>query len=238
MKLRKITILVIEDEAAIRDLIAFALPQTNFIIYDAENAKQAELVLADHIPDIILLDWMLPEKTGIELIRWLKQEKLLSNIPVIMLTAKAEEESKIKGLEAGADDYITKPFSPKELMARIKAVLRRGPLVSPEGTIKIQKLVMNVDSHEVWIDNQAISLSPIEYRLLYFFVTHANRTYSREQLIIQVWGGNVYIDERTVDVQIRRLRDRLKPFGYERLIRTVRGLGYQLIIEGHEYSHG
>jgi len=229
--MKKINILVIEDEAAIRDMIRFSLPVDNFNMLDAESTNAAERLLADHIPDIIILDWMLPGKSGIDFIKWLKLQALLKDIPIIMLTARAEEENKIKGLEAGADDYITKPFSPAELIARIKSVLRRGPLIAPEGIIQVNALQLDANKHQVTIENKSVELSPIEYRLLYFFMTHPNKTYTRDQLITLIWGGNVYIDERTVDGQIRRLRDQLKPHGYHNLIKTVRGVGYQFIGE-------
>lgn len=232
--MRKISILVIEDETAIRDMIRFSLPLTQFDMTEAENTKQAEELLAKQVADIIILDWMLPGKSGIDFIKWLKQHTIYKDIPIVMLTAKAEEESKIKGLESGADDYITKPFSPQELIARIKAILRRGPLISPGGIIKVGSLKLNVNTHEVSVETVILPLTPIEYRLLYFFMTHANRTYSRDQLITQVWGGNVYIEERTVDVQIRRLRDRLREHNYHNLIKTVRGAGYQLVGEVYE----
>ncbi len=225
--MKKTMILIIEDEVAIRDMIRFSLPTQEFTMFEAESTLQAEKKLADQIPDIIVLDWMLPGKSGIDFIRWLKQQPLLQDIPIIMLTAKAEEENKIKGLETGADDYITKPFSPSELIARIKTILRRGPLVLPNGIIQIKELSLDTKSHQVIINNEKISLTPIEYRLLYFFLTHQNRVYSRDQLLTQVWSGDTFIDERTVDVQIRRLRSRLNPYGYDQMVQTVRGEGYQ-----------
>lgn len=220
-------VLIIEDEAAIRDMLRFALPDDEFKLSDADDAKQAQQFLSTTLPDIILLDWMLPGKSGIEFIAWLKQQQRLRNIPVIMLTARVEEENKVRGLNTGADDYITKPFSPVELIARIKAVLRRGLLMSPEGVINCGELQLNSDKHQVSIQQQVIKLSPIDYKLLHFFMTHPGKTYSRDQLISRVWGDETYINERTVDVQIRRLRDQLKPFGLAKLITTIRGIGYQ-----------
>lgn len=220
-------ILIVEDENAIRDMIRFALASTSFEVIEAQSVSEAERLIADHIPQLILLDWMLPGMSGIDFAKQLKQKSNTKNIPIIMLTAKAEEANKIKGLETGADDYITKPFSPRELIARIKTVLRRGPLVTPEGIIQIKDLFVNVNTHQVTIHSELIELSPIEYKLLYFFVTHQDRVYNREQLLTQVWGGASDIDDRTVDVQIRRLRSRLKSHGYDKCIKTVRGSGYQ-----------
>lgn len=227
--MKKITVLIIEDEIAIRDMVQFALESADFEVIGVENAQMAEQQIAHQIPDIILLDWMLPGMNGIDFAKILKQKQQTKDVPIIMLTAKAKEENKIKGLETGADDYVTKPFSPRELIARIKTVLRRGPLVTPEGLIKIKDLCLNTNTHEVTVNEQRIELAPIEYKLLYFFLTHQNRIYSREQLLDQIWGGENYIDERTVDVQIRRLRNRLKPFGYDEFIQTMRGTGYQFI---------
>jgi len=222
-------ILIIEDELAIRDMIRFALTREAFELTTVENANQAKAALGKHIPNLILLDWMLPGITGIDLIHWLKSESLYQNIPIILLTAKAEEENKVKGLLTGADDYITKPFSPAELIARIKALLRRGPVVSPNQEMHYEKLVLNVDTHEVAIDKQSIDLTPIDYKLLHFFLTHQGKTYTRDQLLSYVWGHGIYHDDRTVDVAIRRLRDKLKPFGYHDTIKTVRGTGYQCV---------
>lgn len=227
--MKKTSLLIIDDEAPIRDMLVFALKPAGFELIEAESVQQAERKIAKKMPDLILLDWMLPGKSGIEFAKQLKLNKTTRDIPIIMLTAKAEEENKIKGLETGADDYITKPFSPRELIARIKSVLRRGPLVSPEGMIQIQKLCVNTNAHTVTINQQIIELTPIEYKLLYFFITHLDRTYNREQLLDHVWGGENYIDERTVDVQIRRLRLRLKPHGYDHYLKTIRGVGYQFV---------
>ena len=223
----KIKLLIIEDEKAIRDMIRFALPETEFSIIESENSAQAILHLADLIPDLILVDWMLPGKTGLEFIQWIKQKESLSDVPIIMLTAKAEEEYKVKGLMIGADDYITKPFSPNELIARIKAVLRRGIILSPTNELKCRSLVLNVTKNNVHIHNIIITLSPIEYKMLHFFMRHQNKTYARDQLITHIWGGNIYIDDRTVDTLIRRLRNKLKKYGHDDLIKTIRGSGYQ-----------
>ncbi len=224
--MRKVTLLIVEDEVAIRDMLRFSLSSAEFLVIDAENAFQAVEVLADRIPDLIILDWMLPGKSGIEFIKWIKKKELLKNLPIIMLTAKAEEDNKIKGLTAGADDYIVKPFSIQELIARIRAVLRRGLLISPSNEIRVGALVLNTATHQVVVNEQFLKLTPIEYKMLYFFLTHPNQTYSRDQLMTYIWGGRVYIDDRTIDVQVRRLRSKLRPYGYCELIKTVRGMGY------------
>lgn len=220
-------ILVVEDEAAIRDMLQFALTPAGFEIMEAGNVKEAELQIAKRIPDLILLDWMLPGMNGVDFTKQLKRDARTKNIPIIMLTARAEEENKIKGLDVGADDYVTKPFSPRELIARIKTILRRGVLVEPEGMIRLNDLCLNVNTHEVTVKDQQLQLTPAEYKLLHFFMTHQDRVYSREQLLTHVWGGDNYIDERTVDVHVRRVRSRLKPYGYEGYIKTMRGSGYQ-----------
>lgn len=222
-------ILIVEDETAIRDLIKFALEPAGFELLEAENSKIAEQHLSQNNPALILLDWMLPGMSGIDFIKQLKQNVKTRDIPIIMLTAKAEESNKIKGLETGADDYITKPFSPRELIARIKTVLRRGLLATPEGIIQIQDLCLNTLTRQLTIKDKLLKLPPIEYRLLHFFITHQNRVYSREQLLDHIWGNEIYIDERTVDVQIRRLRRRLKPYNYDQYIQTARGAGYQFV---------
>lgn len=227
--MKKTSILIIEDETAIRDMMRFALEPAGFDILEAENSKEAEKQIARCIPDIILLDWMLPGMSGIDFAKQLKRNSQTRDIPIIMLTAKAEEDNKIKGLETGVDDYITKPFSPRELIARIKTVLRRGPLINLEGMIKVGNLQVNVQAHRVDINNNVLDLTPVEYKLLHFFVTHQERVYSRAQLLDHVWGGENYVDERTVDVQIRRLRACLKPHGYDGCIKTVHGVGYQFV---------
>ena len=213
------TILIVDDEAPIREMIAVALEMAGYDCIEAENTQQAHACIIDKQPDLILLDWMLPGTTGIELARRLKRNEMTAEIPIIMLTAKGEEDNKIQGLEVGADDYITKPFSPRELVARLKAVLRRaGP--ADNG------LHLDPASHRVTIDDRPADMGPTEYRLLQFFMTHQERAYTRGQLLDQVWGGNVYVEERTVDVHIRRLR---KALGnqYEHLVQTVRGTGYR-----------
>jgi two-component system, OmpR family, phosphate regulon response regulator PhoB len=229
--MKRVSLLIVEDEEAIRDMLRFSLPANEFSLLDAENIDQAIRLLSNRIPDLIILDWMLPGKSGIDFLKWIKQQELLKQIPIIMLTAKAEEENKIKGLMAGADDYITKPFSITELTARIKTVLRRGILVSPENEVRINQLILNIAKHTVSVEDQSIKLMPNEYKMLHFFMTHPNKTYTREQLINYIYGASVYIDNRSIDVQVKRLRHKLKPYGYDQLIQTVRGVGYQLIQE-------
>ncbi len=208
-------------------MLHFALENANFKVIEAEDAIQAKRLMADRFPDLILLDWMLPEISGIDFAKRLKKDRLMANIPIIMLTAKAEEDNKILGLESGADDYIIKPFSPRELIARVKAVLRRGPLARPDGTIQIKELTINSENQRVSVQGEAIKLGPLEYKLLHFFVTHQNRVYSRDELLTLVWGGDAYLDRRTVDVHMRRLRKRLAPGGHDRLLQTVHGAGYR-----------
>jgi len=221
------TILIVDDEAPIRDMLRVALEMADYRCLEAEDAQQAHAIIVDEKPNLILLDWMLPGTSGIELARRLKKDELTNTIPIIMLTAKGEEDNKIQGLEIGADDYITKPFSPRELVARLKAVLRRTETASLLGPIHAEGLCLDPVSHVVTINEQALQMGPTEYRLLEFFLTHQDRVYTRSQLLDHVWGGNVYVEERTVDVHIRRLRKALNIDGHERLIQTVRGTGYR-----------
>lgn len=221
-------ILVVEDESAIRDMIRLALIPAGFHVQDASDVKTAFIKIAEVMPQLILLDWMLPGASGVDFVKQLKRDTLTQQIPIIMLTARAEEENKVRALEIGADDYITKPFSPKELIARIKTVLRRGLLVSPEGEIRIGNLCLNVSTHQLTVDNQVIPLSPLEYKLLHFLMAHPQHVYTRAQLIDAVWGSSHDVDERTVDVHIRRLRHRLTPYKSDHHIKTVHGVGYQI----------
>ncbi len=222
-------ILIVDDEAAIREMIRVALEMAGFDCMEAANAQEAHAAVIDHRPDIILLDWMLPGTSGIELLRRLRRDELTRNTPVIMLTAKGEEDNKIQGLEVGADDYITKPFAPRELVARLKAVLRRSGQLDDESAIEVQGLRLDPASHRVFIEQLPVEMGPTEFRLLKFFMTHQERAYSRGQLLDHVWGGNVYVEERTVDVHIRRLRKALQTDAadYGNLIQTVRGTGYR-----------
>lgn len=219
------TILIVDDEAAIRDMLRIALEMADYHCIEASNTQDAHTLIIDETPSLILLDWMLPGTSGIDLARRLKKDDLTSSIPIIMLTAKSEEDNKIQGLEVGADDYITKPFSPRELVARLKAVLRRTEGAATLEPIEVENLRMDPISHIVTIDHQPIQMGPTEYRLLEFFLTHQDRVYSRGQLLDHVWGGNVYVEERTVDVHIRRLRKALH--NHDKLIQTVRGAGYR-----------
>jgi len=224
------TILIVDDEAPIREMIKHVLDLEGYYCIEAEGALEAHELIVDRNPDMILLDWMLPQMSGIELMRRLKRDNNLDVPPVIMLTAKSGEENKIQGFEEGADDYITKPFSPRELIARVNAVMRRAGKTVLDQTLTVDKLNLDAISHRVYIGDEAIAIGPTEYKLLFFFMTHQERAYSRGQLLDQVWGGNVYIEERTVDVHIRRLRKALhSSSGYDcgHLIQTVRGTGYR-----------
>nr|WP_299244124.1 phosphate regulon transcriptional regulator PhoB [uncultured Halomonas sp.] len=220
------TILVVDDEAAIREMIAVALEMADYRVLEADNAQAAHALIVDEQPDLLLLDWMMPGTSGIELARRLKREEATSELPIILLTAKSEEDNKILGLEAGADDYITKPFSPRELIARLRAVLRRATPRGIEEAVEVEGLLLDPASHRVSSNGQALEIGPTEYRLLQFFMTHQERAYTRGQLLDQVWGGNVYVEERTVDVHIRRLRKALGET-HQHLIQTVRGTGYR-----------
>jgi two-component system phosphate regulon response regulator PhoB len=223
----KHTVLIVDDEAAIRDMLCIALEAADFNTLSAENAQQAHATIIDRQPDLVLLDWMMPGTTGLELLRRLKRDDLTARIPVIMLTAKAEEDSKIAGLDAGADDFVPKPFSPRELISRVKAVLRRVGREELQEPISIGQLVFDPVGHRVSIADETINLGPTEFRLLQFFLTHQERVYSRDQILDYVWGGNVYLDERTVDVHIRRLRKAISVAGHENYVQTVRGAGYR-----------
>lgn len=220
------TVLIVDDEAAIREMIAVALQMAGYQCLEAENAQHAHALIIDHQPDIILLDWMMPDVSGIELARRLKREPNSADIPIIMLTARSEEDNKIQGLEAGADDYITKPFSPRELIARLKAVLRRTAVAGIDEPIEVEGLRLDPSSQRVSSGEAALDIGPTEFRLLQFFMSHPERAYSRSQLLDQVWGGNVYVEERTVDVHIRRLRLTLGA-KHKHLVQTVRGTGYR-----------
>lgn len=220
-------ILIVEDERPIREMIAFGLRRAGFDVLEAEDCRAARARIADKRPDLLLVDWMLPDMSGLELTRALKRDKETREVPVIMLTARAEEQDKILGLEGGADDYVTKPFSPRELLARVNAVLRRMAPGGSEELVEIEGLTLDGASHRVTVGEQTVALGPTEFRLLSFFMTHPERVYSRNQLLDRVWGGNVYVEERTVDVHIRRLRKALETFGYDRFIQTVRGAGYR-----------
>jgi two-component system phosphate regulon response regulator PhoB len=220
-------ILIIEDEAPIRDMVAFAVRKADMLPIAAGDAGEAQTAIADAIPDLILLDWMLPGISGMDLARRLRKDDLTRTIPIIMLTARGEEADRIAGLDAGVDDYVVKPFSTRELIARIKAVLRRSHGEDGAGVIELGGLRLDGLAHRVFAGEQQITVGPTEYRLLHFFMTHAERVYSRAQLLDHVWGGSVYVEERTVDVHIRRLRKALEAWGLDALVQTVRGTGYR-----------
>ena len=226
----KFNILVVEDEEAIREMLMIVLQQSGFEVIAAVDAKEAQRVLEQNKIDLILLDWMLPGISGVEWARRLKKENVYRDVPIILLTARGEEEDKVRGLEIGADDYMTKPFSPKELVARIKAVLRRTGKINDLGQIVLSDLVLDTEQHRLSIGIEQLDVSPTEFRLMQFFMTHPDKVYSRSQLLDQVWGSNIYIEERTVDVHIRRLRKILAEYGREDLVQTVRGFGYRFSV--------
>jgi len=220
-------ILVVEDEPAIREMLGFSLTKAGFRFEEAVDAEQALLAIAASPPDLVLLDWMLPGMSGVDLARRLRREELTAALPIIMLTARSEENDRVRGLETGADDYVSKPFSPRELIARIHAVLRRTQPETEEEAIHIGGLTLNPVDHRVKVGDEDIELAPTEFRLLSFFMHHPDRVYSREQLLDRVWGRGIYVEERTVDVHIRRLRKALATHDYDSFIQTVRGTGYR-----------
>ena len=220
-------ILIVEDEPAIRDMIAFALRKSDFEPVHAGDAHEAQMAIADRVPDLILLDWMLPGTSGLELARRWRKDDMTRDVPIIMLTARGEESDRIGGLDSGVDDYVVKPFSTRELLARMRAVMRRSRDDDADGSIALGGLRMDGAAHRVYAGDTPVDIGPTEYRLLHFFMTHAERVYSRAQLLDHVWGGNVYVEERTIDVHIRRLRKTLEPHKLENLVQTVRGSGYR-----------
>jgi two-component system phosphate regulon response regulator PhoB len=222
-----INILIVEDEAAIRGMLTIVLEQAGFSPIAAAEVDSAQKILADTFPDLILLDWMLPGISGVEWARRLKKDPSYKELPIILLTARGEEEDKVRGLEIGADDYLTKPFSPKELVARIRAVLRRSGKLQGGTQIVLGNLILDTEQHRLTIGEKQLDVSPTEFRLMQFFMTHPDKVFSRTQLLDQVWGRSVYIEERTVDVHIRRLRKILGDYGKEELVQTVRGFGYR-----------
>ncbi|NMF97035.1 phosphate regulon transcriptional regulator PhoB [Aromatoleum toluolicum] len=221
-------ILLVEDEPAIQELIAANLGRAGHHVVRAGDAETAQRIVRDALPDLVLLDWMLPGMSGIELARRLRADERTRTIPIIMLTARGEEQDKVAGLEMGADDYITKPFSPRELVARIKAVLRRRAPQATEDPVELGGLSLDPATHRVAAGERPVTLGPTEFRLLHFLMTHPERVHSRAQLLDQVWGDHVFVEERTVDVHVRRLRAALEPVGHDGLIQTVRGSGYRL----------
>jgi len=230
------TILIVDDEPAIRDMIGITLDLAGFASITAETAHQAHVAIVDSRPDLVLLDWMLPGGSGIELARRLKRDELTAALPIIMLTAKTSEDNKVQGLDVGVDDYITKPFSPRELVARIKAVLRRSTGNQQDKVIRVFDLQLDPSSHRITIEDTPVDMGPTEFKLLKFFMSHQEKVFSRDHIQDQVWGGNVYLEERTIDVHIRRLRKALSSvektsINYARLIQTVRGAGYRFSVK-------
>ena len=220
-------ILLVEDEAPIREMLGYTLMKAGYTLREAADVEQARPIIADDRPDLVLLDWMLPGMSGYEYARRIRSNPDTSDIPIIMLTARGEEADKVRGLDTGADDYITKPFSTGELLARIRAVMRRAKTRDSEGIVSVKGLTLDPDTVRVTVDRQTVDFSPTEFRLLHFFITHQERVYTRDQLLDQVWGPNVYVAERTVDVHIRRLRKILEPYNYNQFIQTVRSVGYR-----------
>ena len=224
-------ILIVDDESAIRQMVCLALAQANFVCLEAADVTEAHARIIADKPDLILLDWMLPKISGIEYANRLRREKLTQDIPVIMLTARTEEEDKVKGLDSGVDDYITKPFSTLELLSRIRALLRRTTPHAVDSPVDVNGLLLDPSTHRVRAHGRDLELGPTEFRLLHYFMTHPERVHTREHLLNGVWGNTVYVEERTVDVHIRRLRKILATTGHDRLIQTVRGSGYRLSTE-------
>lgn len=224
-------ILIVDDEPAIRDMVAFALRKAEFEPVSAGDAREAQTAIADFVPDLILLDWMLPGTSGLDLARRWRKDALTREIPIIMLTARGEENDRVSGLEAGVDDYVVKPFSSRELLARIRAVMRRTREDDEEGNVAVGAIRIDGAGHRVFASTDggqvAVAIGPTEYRLLHFFMTHPERVYTRSQLLDHVWGGSVYVEERTVDVHIRRLRKTLEPHALDQMVQTVRGAGYR-----------
>ncbi|MAR32162.1 MAG: phosphate regulon transcriptional regulatory protein PhoB [Porticoccaceae bacterium] len=225
--MRRKTVLIVDDEAAIREMVSLALETAKFNVLEASDSQEGHAIIIDSQPDVVLLDWMMPGTTGLELLRRLRRDPLTEKIPVILLTAKTSEDSKITGLDSGADDFISKPFSPKELVSRIRAVIRRSTVTEPSEPIKVGEMLFDPESHRVSICDEPVEIGPTEYRMLQFFLTHQERVYSRDQILDHVWGANVYLDERTVDVHIRRLRKAISVAGHEKYVQTVRGAGYR-----------
>lgn len=220
-------VLVVEDEEAIREMLEQTLQQAGFSVELAADVQEAETLLNKAIPDLILLDWMLPEVSGVDWARRLKKDPSYRDTPIILLTARGAEEDKVRGLDSGADDYVTKPFSPRELAARIRALLRRVGSVAGQSKLEVAGLLLDSEQHRFSIEGSSVELSPTEYRLMAFFMSHPQRVFSRNQLLDQVWGRSAYIEDRTVDVHIRRLRKILAKYGRDELIQTVRGFGYR-----------
>lgn len=227
MPAEKNTILIVDDEEAIREMLGYTLMKEGYTCVEAGNVEEARARIDADRPSLILLDWMLPGMSGIDYARRLRSVPETRDIPIIMLTARGDEDDMVRGLETGADDYMTKPFSTKELLARVKVVLRRSSPKNAGAIITVEGLVLDPETYRVTANDEIVELSPTEFKLLHFFITHPERVYSRSQLLDQVWGENVYVEERTVDVHIRRLRKILEPYAYDRYIQTVRSVGYR-----------
>ncbi|HYW93530.1 MAG TPA: phosphate regulon transcriptional regulator PhoB [Gammaproteobacteria bacterium] len=226
------TVLVVDDEESIRQMIAFGLEREGYRVVGAADAQEARIAIADDRPDLVLLDWMMPGVSGLELARSLRRDDGTRELPIIMLTARGEEADKVRGLDIGTDDYVTKPFSIRELVARIRAVMRRATAGGAEEVIELGGIRLDAGAHRVTVDGRAVHLGPTEFRLLHFFMSHPERVYSRAQLLDRVWGPSIYVEERTVDVHIRRLRKALTEHAAERLVQTVRGTGYRFSVQG------
>ena len=222
------SILVVEDEPAIQELLRLNLEDAGFTVHTVADAESAQALIRDALPDLVLLDWMLPGQSGLAFARTLRSDARTRQLPIIMVTARSDEADRISGLEAWVDDYVTKPFSPRELKARIKTVLRRRAPESAQETLTVGTLTLDPATHRVTADGSPVELGPTEFRLLKFFMARPERVHSRRHLLDQVWGDHVYIEERTIDVHIRRLRRALEPYGQARMIETVRGSGYRL----------
>jgi two-component system phosphate regulon response regulator PhoB len=220
-------ILLVEDDTAICEMLQAPFQKAGYEVVEAGDVRTAKARLLEDPPDLILLDWMLPDTSGIDWARTLKASPVTKDIPLIMLTARSEEEDRVRGLDVGADDYVTKPFSPRELVARMKAVLRRTSPTTSEEPIEVAGLRLDPVSHRISGHGETITMGPTEYNLLHFFMTHQERVFTREQLLDKVWGTNIYVEERTVDVHIRRLRKALAPSGHDHLVQTIRGSGYR-----------
>lgn len=224
------TILLVEDEPEIRDMLSFALKRAGYQVWESDTAEDALTRLDGTLPSLLILDWMLPGMSGVDLARRLRRDEHTTHLPIIMLTARGEETDKLKSFSSGVDDYITKPFSPRELIARIKALLRRSG-VPEDGILESHGIRMDLKAHQLLIDNKPVQIGPTEFRLLELFVTNPGRAFDRTQLLDRVWGRSVYVEERTVDVHVLRLRKVLKPFASDHLIQTVRGVGYRFATE-------
>ena len=225
-------VLIVDDEPAIRQMVCLALTQAGYQCLEAADASEAQARVVNDTPDLMLLDWMLPGISGIDYARRLRREKLTQSLPIIMLTARTEEDDKVRGLDVGADDYITKPFSTRELMARVNALLRRQAPLAADTAVEVDGLSLDPVTHRVNANGINLTLGPTEFRLLHFFMSYPERVHTRERLLNGVWGDNVYVEERTVDVHIRRLRKALEPTAHDRLIQTVRGTGYRFSASG------